>query len=40
MSYLSDALTLRHGKIDDGTMRFSTARAGPRPAGTGAPSAR
>ena len=40
MSYLSDALTLRHGKIDDGTMRFSAARTGPRPAGTGAPSAR
>ena len=28
MSYLSDALTLRHGKIDDGTMRFSAARTG------------
>ena len=36
MSYLSDVLTLRHGKIDDGAMRFSAARAGPRPAGTGA----
>ncbi len=40
MSYLSDALTLRHGKIDDGAMRFSAAQTGPRPAGTGAPTAR
>ena len=40
MSYLNDALTLRHGKIDDGTMRFSAARTGPRSAATGAPSAR
>ncbi len=40
MSYLNDVLTLRHGKIDDGTMRFSAARTEPRPAGTGAPSAR
>ena len=40
MSYLNDVFTLRHGKIDDGAMRFSAVRAGPRPAGTGAPSAR
>jgi len=40
MSYLSDALTLRHSKINDGTMRFSAAQTGPRPAGTGAPSTR
>jgi cation diffusion facilitator CzcD-associated flavoprotein CzcO len=40
ISYLSDALTLRHSKINDGTMRFSAAQTGPRPAGTGAPSTR
>ncbi len=36
MSYLNDVVTLRHGKLDDGAMRFSrrTAAAEPAPAQT------
>jgi hypothetical protein len=26
MSYANDVILLRHGKIDDGTLRFSAAR--------------
>jgi monooxygenase len=42
MSYLNDVLKLRHGQIDDGTMRFSrvTWAGGPRPAGTAAATGR
>ena len=33
MSYAHDVVTLRHGKIDDGSMRFSRAGQEPRPFG-------
>jgi hypothetical protein len=30
MNYAQDVITLRHGKIDDGTIRFSSPRAAER----------
>jgi hypothetical protein len=36
MSYAHDVVTLRHGKIDDGSMRFSRTAAAPRLASQGA----
>ena len=32
MSYLNDVVTLRHGRIDDGVLRFSRRGAGVSPA--------
>jgi hypothetical protein len=34
MSYAHDVVTLRHGKIDDGSMRFSRVEQEPSPFGS------
>jgi hypothetical protein len=35
MSYAHDVITLRHGKVNDGAMRFSRLRRAPVTWGTG-----